>query len=223
MARPSKSLEERIRERSFLARRHDGLLAGPLTSRPELQEVQAVYQAATSERERRSLALDFQQAVRTVRSAGSHVSGRSGMTASAPADFFARYLVHTKGPAAGKPFKLEPWQPRFVEEFSRVSGGGERIYKRGMLAVASGLRLLLLAPAPLLLPASLSACRVSNQHLLDLVVKTQLLEEGAPPVHRLEHAYDEDMDSSSLVLGQDGRRTSVQQSRLLKNGAAPDA
>jgi hypothetical protein len=138
MARPSKSLEERIRERSFLARRHGGLLAGPLTSRPELQEIQAVYQAATSERERRSLALDFQQAVRTVRSAGSHVSGRSGMTASAPADFFARYLVHTKGPAAGKPFKLEPWQRRFVEEFSRVSGDGERIYKRGMLGVARG-------------------------------------------------------------------------------------
>jgi hypothetical protein len=45
---------------------------------------------------------------------------------------------HVKGPAAGQPFKLEPWQRRFVSEFSRTNGGGERIYKRGMLGVARG-------------------------------------------------------------------------------------
>jgi len=45
---------------------------------------------------------------------------------------------HVKGPAAGHAFTLEPWQRRFVEEFSRASGEGERIYKRGMLGVARG-------------------------------------------------------------------------------------
>jgi phage terminase large subunit-like protein len=54
------------------------------------------------------------------------------------ARFFPAFLSHVKGPASRQPFKLEPWQRRFVEEFSRVNGGGERVYKRGMLGVARG-------------------------------------------------------------------------------------
>jgi hypothetical protein len=38
---------------------------------------------------------------------------------------------------------------------------------------------LLLAPAPLLLAASLSARRVPSEHLLELLVQAQPLEEGA--------------------------------------------
>jgi hypothetical protein len=53
------------------------------------------------------------------------------------ARFFPALLAHLKGPAAGQPFTLEPWQRRFVEEFSRVNGEGERIYKRGLLGVAN--------------------------------------------------------------------------------------
>ena len=56
------------------------------------------------------------------------------------ARFFPAMFAHVKGPAAGRPFALEAWQRRFVEEFSRVNGGGERIYKRGMLGVARGKR-----------------------------------------------------------------------------------
>jgi hypothetical protein len=82
------------------------------------------------------IALDFEQNVRAARP-GKRVGGLR-LGALAPADFFPRYLVHTKGPAAGQPFKLEPWQRRFVEKFSRVNGDGERIYKRGMLGVARG-------------------------------------------------------------------------------------
>jgi phage terminase large subunit-like protein len=52
------------------------------------------------------------------------------------ASFFPAMFAHVKGPAAGQPFTLEPWQRRFVEEFSRVNAGGERIYKRAMLGVA---------------------------------------------------------------------------------------
>ena len=54
------------------------------------------------------------------------------------ARFFPAMFAHVKGPAAGRPFALEAWRRRFVEEFSRVNGGGERIYKRGMLGVARG-------------------------------------------------------------------------------------
>jgi phage terminase large subunit-like protein len=54
------------------------------------------------------------------------------------AHFFPALLAHVKGPASGQPFTLEPWQRRFVEEFSRVNGECERIYKRGMLGVARG-------------------------------------------------------------------------------------
>ena len=93
MARPAKSLQERVRDRSFLARRHGGLLAGPLTNHPELREIQAAYQAAETDRQRRLFALDFEQNVRTARP-GKRVGGlRQG--GFAPADFFPRNLART--------------------------------------------------------------------------------------------------------------------------------
>jgi hypothetical protein len=61
MARPSKSLEARIRDRSFLARRHHELLAGLLVTAKKLRAIQAAYQAASSDPERRALALDFER------------------------------------------------------------------------------------------------------------------------------------------------------------------
>jgi phage terminase large subunit-like protein len=54
------------------------------------------------------------------------------------ARFFPAMFSHVKAPAAGQAFTLEPWQRRFVKEFSRPSSEGERIYKRGMLGVARG-------------------------------------------------------------------------------------
>jgi phage terminase large subunit-like protein len=112
------------------------LLAGPLTDVPELRQIQAAYQAAASDRERRLAALDFEQEMKAATSEKRVGGLRLG--GLAPADFFRRNLAHQKGPAAGQPFKLEPWQRRFVEEFSRLNGGGERIYKRGLLGVARG-------------------------------------------------------------------------------------
>ena len=73
MARPAKSLQERVRDRSFLARRHLGL-AGPLTDHRELREIQVAYQAAETDRQRRLLALDFEQNVRAARP-GKRVGG----------------------------------------------------------------------------------------------------------------------------------------------------
>ena len=40
------------------------------------------------------------------------------------------------------------------------------------------------------------------------------------PQHCPEHAYDESMQTAQILLRPDGRRTGVEQSRLLKNGAA---
>ena len=136
MGRPSKSLEERIRARSFVARRHGGLLAGPLTGDPELAEAQAAWQAASTERERRFRALDFEQKVRAARP-GKRVGGlRRGR--HAPADFFPHNLTHTKGPAAGRAFALEPWQRSFVDELYKRDEHGKRIFKRAILGIPRG-------------------------------------------------------------------------------------
>jgi len=53
-------------------------------------------------------------------------------------EFFARYLVHVKGPSAGLPFVLEPWQQEFLDDFERRDGEGRRIFLRALLGVARG-------------------------------------------------------------------------------------
>jgi phage terminase large subunit-like protein len=132
MARPSKSLEERIREKSFLGRRHYELLAGPLVSAKRLRAIQAAYQAASSDPERRAIALDFEREISTT------VETPAPVEALSPADFFERYFVHTKGALAGQPFVLEPWQRAFVNEFYRRDEDGRRIYRFGILGVPRG-------------------------------------------------------------------------------------
>jgi hypothetical protein len=117
LSRPTKSREERVRSRSFLARRHGGLVAGPLTAHSELREIQAAYQDGSSERERRLAALDFEKKVSgTFPTPGGRRVGGCLDGGLAPADFFPKSLTHTKGPAAGRPFLLERWQPSFVDE-----------------------------------------------------------------------------------------------------------
>ena len=144
MARPSKTLQDRVRGRSFLARRHGGLLAGPLVGPARLREVQRRWQTEGDEAIRRALVLEYQRLVTVpggVEAVGtrSHAPGGKGEGyVLSPARFFVERLRHVKGPAAGEAFRLEAWQRRFVEEFSKVNGGGERIYKRGVLGVARG-------------------------------------------------------------------------------------
>ena len=137
MARPAKTLQERVRDGSFLARRHGGLLAGPLVGPERLREIQAGWQAATSERLQRALALEYQQAVGGAPAVASATSSVPVDVSLPVARFFPAMFSHVKGPSAGRPFKLEAWQRRFVEEFSRVNGDG-RVYRRGMLGVARG-------------------------------------------------------------------------------------
>ena len=141
MARPAKTLEQRLREGSFRARHHHELLSGPLVAEKRLRKLQRDYQAASSERERRAIALDFEGEARRVlslRSAGTLPLGDCGTAACPVADFFARYLRHTKGPAAGQPFVLEAWQRDFIDEFERRDERGERVYRRGLFGVPRG-------------------------------------------------------------------------------------
>jgi hypothetical protein len=139
VARPAKSLQERVRDRSFLARRHGGLLAGPPVGPESLREIQRRWR---EENVRRALEREYEKLVAgngPPEASESRAKSPSGEGFALPvASFFPAMLAHVKGPAAGQAFKLEPWQRRFVEEFSRVNGNGERIYKRGMLGVTGG-------------------------------------------------------------------------------------
>ena len=63
MARPAKSLQERVRDRSFLSRRHRGLLAGPLFGPERLREVQRRWQGETSETVLRALEREYERLV----------------------------------------------------------------------------------------------------------------------------------------------------------------
>jgi phage terminase large subunit-like protein len=132
VARPTKTLENRLRDGTFVARKHHPLLAGPLVRGERLRPIQRAYQAATSEPERRSLAVEFEIAAREKprRTASVHASGVG--------EFFEQNLRHQKGPAAGEPFVLEPWQRAFVEELYRLDERGNRIYKRAILGVPRG-------------------------------------------------------------------------------------
>jgi len=144
VARPAKTLQERVRDRGFLTRRHGGLLAGPLVGPERLREIQQRWQNEEHEIVRKALEREYEKLVADAGAVEASQNGsamvrvdREGFSLP-PARFFPAMLAHVKGPAAGQSFKLEPWQRRFVEEFSRVNGRGERIYKRGMLGVARG-------------------------------------------------------------------------------------
>jgi len=103
------------------------LLAGPLTSDPKLAEIQVAWKAASTERERRLLALDFEQKLRTEKREVCRRAAALGEVG--PADFFSQNLTHTKGPAAGNPFVFEPWQRGF--ELYKRDERGKRIPASG--------------------------------------------------------------------------------------------
>jgi hypothetical protein len=120
------------------------LLAGPLVGPKRLREIQLRWQDETNETVRRALAHEYEKLVAGNGSVDAaeiraKPQGAGGQELALPvARFFPARFAHVKGPAAGQPFTLEPWQRRFVTEFSRATGGGERIYKRGLLGVARG-------------------------------------------------------------------------------------
>src|SRR5215207_5195377 len=123
MARPTKTLQEHLRDGSFRADRHAGLLLGPLVNEPELAGLQTTYRAAASTDEQHLVAIAFakESKFHEGRRPGPILNGRDG---AAVADFFAANFVHTKGPAAGQAFELEVWQRAFVDEFYRRDDEG---------------------------------------------------------------------------------------------------
>jgi phage terminase large subunit-like protein len=120
------------------------LLAGSLVGPDRLQEIQRRWQTETDEIVRRALEREYEKLVAAKGAAAASQSSAKSLNPAGEgfalrvARFFPAMFSHVKGPAAGQPFTLEPWQRRFVEEFSRLNGDGERIYKRAMLGVARG-------------------------------------------------------------------------------------
>jgi phage terminase large subunit-like protein len=152
MARPAKSLLEHILDGTFRARRHHPLLAGPDLPWPGFAYLQQRYRAATSEPERRAIALELEQAVRQIHASHqvqASANGDSGLhallgelgkpgTAAHLLKFFPAFFTHPKGPAIGQPFSLELWQKQFLREFYRRDRRGRRIYRLGVLGLPRG-------------------------------------------------------------------------------------
>ena len=120
MSRPPKSLAQLLHDGSFRARRHGPLLLGPDLRYPAFALLQARYRQATSEPERRAIALEFERAVRLVHEQAEQeqAEGRGRSLAGELAElgkpgslaqllrFFPHYLQHPKGPLIGTPFEL---------------------------------------------------------------------------------------------------------------------
>ena len=156
MARPTKTLRAHVVAGTFRARRvtHRDLLCGALLPWPAFANLQARYLAATSEPERRAVALQVERLVvaaqREARrrdnpdAEGSNALAAELLTLGKPGSaaqllkFFPYYLAHPRGPMIGQPFTLEPWQQRFLREFCRLDKHGERIYRTGVLGVPRG-------------------------------------------------------------------------------------
>jgi len=101
MARPAKTLSARSR-RTFRAIRDHRLLAGPPVGEKTLRKIRTTHNAAATDRERRSIALDFQEENVRVAANKITVGGRAdpGPGGIAVADFFELYFIHAKGSSA---------------------------------------------------------------------------------------------------------------------------
>jgi phage terminase large subunit-like protein len=156
--RPAKTLLAHVQEGSFRARRdtHRRLLLGPPLKWPLFASLQVRYAQATSQPERRAVALEFELLVRAAQQEVRRRTGTNGgadMRAALAAElaslgshtsaatlprFFPEYLAHPKGPLLGQPFQLERWQQQFLREFYRRDKHGRRVYQRGVLGVPRG-------------------------------------------------------------------------------------
>jgi hypothetical protein len=102
--------------------------------------VQTDYQAASSLRERRAIALDFEEEAQRAKIATNGDRLSVFNPTLAVAGFFAQTFRHQKGPAAGQPFVLEPRQRAFVGRALPPRRAQERrgapVYEeRGVLSV----------------------------------------------------------------------------------------
>jgi len=163
MGRPAKTLAEHVRTGSFRARRdsHRDLLSGTPLEWAAFASLQNRFKAATSEPERRAIALSFERQVRAaqqelqrrVTEAGGNGPAANPLRQQLAAElellgkpgslkqlfgFFPKYLAHPKGPLYGEPFKLAKFQQRFLREFYRRDSKGRRVYRFGVLGLPRG-------------------------------------------------------------------------------------
>lgn len=150
MARPSKSLLEHVRDGTFRARRHHELLAGEQLQWKTLSRLQDEYRAAGDVFSKRRIAVEFENAIPLLherqersRKGLDEVLASLGPPRSADrvVNFFPRFFRHYAGPRAGRPFRLEPPQERYIREFWRRRGrNGERgrVYTFGLYGIPKG-------------------------------------------------------------------------------------
>jgi phage terminase large subunit-like protein len=108
-------------------------LVGPA----EARLVQIAYRGAVSDRERRALALEFEQAAQ-VYAAVVRESPLEAIRAMGFPEFAETYLRHPKGHRAGEPFVLEQWQREFDRERSRRDARSRLVYGTMFLGLPRG-------------------------------------------------------------------------------------
>lgn len=145
--RPSKSLRELVEDGSFRPARHHGLLAGEDLPWRTLSRLQDEYRAADLEIDRRRVAVKFERAIPRLRALQER--SRKGLdellaglgpaqSADRVVNFFPRFFRHYAGPRAGRPFRLEGFQERYVREFWRRHRSGGRVYTFGLYGIPKG-------------------------------------------------------------------------------------
>jgi phage terminase large subunit-like protein len=150
--RPAKTLAQHVRDGTFRGRRHRALLLGEALPWPGFAVFQERFRRASSEPERRAIAVEVEHAIRQVheQTEREQAGGRGSSLAAELAAlgkprsaaqllrFFPEYFRHPKGPSIGQPFRLEPWQQRFLREFYKRDKQGRRVYRLGVLGVPRG-------------------------------------------------------------------------------------
>ena len=89
--------------------------------------MQERWQMAASESERLGWAREFEKIVAGRGVEAAIVEPPPSFAGVRLEEFFADYLVHVKGAAAGSPFVLEPWQREFLAEFERTSSSSRSV------------------------------------------------------------------------------------------------
>jgi hypothetical protein len=119
-----KTLEDFVRGRTFLTRRHRALLASsPPLADPALRPFQERHCNEQDSLAQLQIARELERALRerpqvgpTELAALLRPLGKPGSVEQV-LKFFPRFFTHRAGPMAGKPFVLEPFQERFLRQF----------------------------------------------------------------------------------------------------------
>ena len=143
MARPVKTLAERVRDCTFEGRReaHRVLLDGEILADDDLGAIQGEYQAAEDEGVRRALALEFERAVkagkgRRAREELDAILEELGPPGSAERiiGMFPRFYRLENG----EPWVLDDEMQEFIREAHKRDAEGRRVYKIILYGVPKG-------------------------------------------------------------------------------------